>query len=197
MNFQNISSENSGTIYAGFLEWNLFKLIYIIFHILLTFVAPSVLSCIVWYERYGSELRYRTMAHMILSNVCVILIARCFTTRIPHIAILFISPLSPSKCDAIIFFARYSFLCTCIEIAIWQLAKYFYIFKWQHVVGLNDKFFSNYLTMCNLLLSAIFLFVTYMIGYHNAELDYHICTGNSPTFNILMSFRYHINFAIF
>ena len=188
MNFQNISNEIYGTIYAGFMEWDNFKLLYLIFHICLTFVAPLILYSIVWYERHGSDLQYRTVTHIVLSHICLISIAKCLTARIPYVAILFISPLSPNKCDLIILIGRHSFLCSFNEILIWQLTKYFYIFKWRHLVSLNDEFSAIFLTMCNLLLSAVFLIATYMSGYHNAELDYHICTGRSPRFNILTTF---------
>ena len=190
MHIQNISNENSGNFFAGFLEWDMFKLIYLIFHIVLTFLAPPVLYSIVWYERFGSGLHYRTFTNRILSHISLISIARCLTARIPYVAILYMSPLSTTKCDFIILGARYSFWCTLIEIEIWQLAKYFYIFKWKYLVMLNDKFFAKYLTMCNLLLSAVFLFATYMIGLHNVELDYQICTGNNPDLSILESLRY-------
>jgi hypothetical protein len=190
MSFQNISNENSGNFFAGFLEWDMFKLIYLIFHIALTFLAQPVLYSIVWYERFGSGLHYRTLTNRILSHICMISIVRCLTARIPYVAILFMSPLSLTKCDLLIFVGQYSFLCTLIEIEIWQLAKYFYIFKWKYLVKLNDKFFAKYLTACNLLLSSVFLFVTYMIGFHNVELDYQICTGNNPDLNIFTSLRY-------
>jgi hypothetical protein len=197
MNFQNISNEIYGTIYAGFMEWDNFKLLYLIFHICLTFVAPLILYSIVWYERHGSDLQYRTVTHIVLSHICLISIAKCLTARIPYVAILFISPLSPNKCDLIILIGRHSFLCSFNEILIWQLTKYFYIFKWRHLVSLNDEFSAIFLTMCNLLLSAVFLIATYMSGYHNAELDYHICTGRSPRVNIVNSFRYKLKQGIF
>ena len=191
MSFQNVSNENNGNFYAGFMEWDVFKQIYLIFHIVLTFVAPLLLYSIVWYERHGSDLYYRILTNRILSHICLISIARCLTARIPYVAILFMSPLSPTKCDVIIFVGRYSFLCTLIETAIWQLAKYFCIFKWRYLVRLNDELSAVYLTMCNLLLSAIFLFGTYMVGFHNVELDYQICTGINPELNILTSLRYN------
>ena len=181
--------ENSENFYAGLMEWDEFKLAYIIFHILLTFVAPTVLYSIFWYERYGSELQYRTLSNIILSHICLISLARCLIARIPYCAILILSPISLNSCDLIIWLGRYSFLCTFNEIAIWQLIKFLYIFKWQNLVGLNDEFFAICLTMCNILLSLVFLIYTYMTGYHNVELDYNICTGRNTSINILDMFR--------
>ena len=196
MDFQNISNENSGNFYAGFLKLESFKLFYLIFHIVLTFVAPLVLYSIIWYERYGSNLQYRTLTNIILSHICWISIARCLVSRIAYVGFLFINPLSSNTCDVIIFLGRYSVLCTFIEIVIWQLVKYFYIFKWKYLVGWNDEFFSTFLTLCNLMLSALFLFVTYMTGHHNAELDYHLCTGRNTSINIFTSSRCNIIFSL-
>jgi hypothetical protein len=190
MYFQNSSVYNSGNFYEGLMEWDWLKLVYITFHILLTFFAPSVLYGIVWYERFGLEMQYRCLTNMLLSHICWITVAKCLTLRIAFVSLLFVSPLSSYKCDLIIYIGRYSFLCSINEIAIWQLIKYFYISKWQYLVSLNDPFFANFLTMCNLMLSAVFLFVTFMTGHHNAEIDYHICTGLIPSHNILTAFRY-------
>jgi hypothetical protein len=190
MGFQNITNKTSSNSYAGLMEWDMFKVTYIIFHIVLTFVAPLILYSIVWYERFGSDFKYRILTNRILSHICWISIGRCLIARIPYSAIIFFGPFSTNICDIIILIGRYSFLCTFIEIAIWQLIKYFYIFKWKYMIRLNDDLSAICLTMCNLLFSAVFLFVSYMHGYHNAEVDFHLCTGKSPRINIATSFRY-------
>ena len=191
MYFQNNLLEQPDNFYEGLMKWDWFKLVYIIFHILLTLVAPTVLYGIVWYERCGSDMQYRCLTNRILSHICLITVVRCLTARIAYVAILFVSPISLNQCDIFIFLGRYSFICTINEIVLWQGIKYFYIIKWQYLVNLNDTFSANFLTMCNLLLSAVFLFVTYMTGHHNAELDFHVCTGHNTSFNILTTFRYN------
>jgi hypothetical protein len=160
--------------------------------IVLTFVAPLILYSIVWYEHYGSDFKYRLLTNRILSHICLISIGRCFIARIPYGAIIFFGPFSTNTCDVIILVARYSFLCTFIEIAIWQLLKYFYIFKWKYLVRLTDDISAICLTTCNLLLSAVFIFVTYMNGSHSTEVDYQICTGKRPNITIITSFRYNL-----
>jgi hypothetical protein len=55
------------------------------------------------------------------------------------------------------------------------------------MAALNDSFLATYVTICNLMLSAVFIATTHMMEYQNAELDYHICTGNHPHLNIIQS----------
>ena len=196
MIFENISNGTTGNFYSGFLELKSLKLFYIMFHIILTFVAPLILYSIVWYERFGADLMYRTLSNRILSHICLISIARCLIARIANVGFLFIIPLSSNTCDVILFSGRYGVLCSFIEIVIWQLVKYFYIFKWKYLVCWNDEFFATFLTLCNILLTAVFLFFTFMTGHHNAELDYHLCTGRSASANILTSYRYYDIFLI-
>ena len=110
MYFQNISMENTDdNFYTGLMKWDELKLGYIIFQILLTFLAPTILFSIFWYERYGSVLQYRTLTNIIMSHICLISIVRCFISRIPYIAILSFSPFSSNTCDLIVFGGRYSF----------------------------------------------------------------------------------------
>ena len=59
---------------------------------------------------------------------------------------------------------------------------------------MNDYFVSRFITLCNLMVSAIICLVTYILGYHNWELDFHICSGKSPTENILLTIT-HFSFA--
>ena len=55
------------------------------------------------------------------------------------------------------------------------------------MVNLDEGFIAFFVTTCNVALCAIFTFVGYRMGYNNAELDYHICTGKSPHDNIVQN----------
>ena len=83
---------------------------------------------------------------------------------------------------------RYCFVCRLIQLTIRQLIKYLYIFQWKHVVSLNDDFFAIYFTLCNILLSFLFIYSLYLLGFHNSEVDYHLCSGKHPEDNILEEF---------
>ncbi len=52
------------------------------------------------------------------------------------------------------------------------------------MVRLNDSFFALFVTIVNVVLSFVFVFVAYFLGFHNEEPDYHICTGQKPSVNI-------------
>ena len=77
------------------------------------------------------------------------------------------------------------FFVVCISlITIRHIIIYFYVFKWKYVVLLNDDFFSQWITTVIFVLSFVFEFISYYLGYHNEDLDYHICSGNNPFVNI-------------
>ena len=183
MNFNNNSS---GDFYAGIMVPE-FKIFFLTFHILISFIAPGLLYCIIWYERFSSAQTHQTMINLILSHTCWISIARCFIGRIPYVVILFLGPFSSNVCNLFIFSARYFFLCVFIEIFLWQAIKFLFIFQWKHMAALSSNFIATFITIWNLFFSAVFILTTQMLEFHNAELDYHICTGKHPHVNINQS----------
>jgi len=94
------------------------------------------------------------------------------------------SPLPRPVCDGVMMAARYFFLCVITQIVLWQLMKYLYIFHWYRINLVVDNFISIFVTMANLMLSGLLIVVTYVIGFNNAELDFHLCTGKDPFVNI-------------
>jgi hypothetical protein len=107
-------------------------------------------------------------------------------------------PYSLNVCNGILFVGRFFFLLYLTEITLWQATKYLYIFQWKYLVALNDQFVAICITICAVTFSIIFISTTYMLGYQNAEIDFHICTGNSPHDNIihsriLMNWMQHLN----
>lgn len=53
---------------------------------------------------------------------------------------------------------------------------------------MNDDFFAIYFTLCNIILTFLFIFTCYQLGFHNSEVDYHICSGKHPKDNIMEDF---------
>ena len=164
--------------FAGLMEWDGFKTFFLVFQIFLTLVGPPLLYSVIWYERNTFESNYRTVLNHLLSHICMISIVRLLVVRIPHAIMLLSAPFSTEFCNIITFNGRYFFLCIYAELALWQIVKFLYIFQWKHVAILNEDFWAFYLTLWNCLMSFIFIFTTYMMGYQNAELEQHICTGN-------------------
>ena len=181
-------NSTSQTFYTGLVQWDSIKAFYLIFHILLTFIGPGLLYSIVWYERFSSDIRYRTLMNQLLSHICTFSIVDCLSNRILYVSILYIGPYSTSVCQFSSFVGRYFYLIRIIELSIRQLIKYFYIFQWKYIVSLNNDFFAIFFTLCNLALSFLFVFTTYELGFQNSDLDFHICTGKTPLDNILSTF---------
>ncbi len=186
MDFNN--SSTSTTFYTGLVEWDFIKVIYLIFHILLTFIGPGLLYSIVWYERYSSDIRCRTLMNQLLAHICILSIIDCLINRIPYISIIFIGPYSSTTCGYLSFMGRFCYLIRIIELSIRQIIKYFYIFQWKYLVSLNNDFFAIFFTIWNLILCFLFIFISYQLGFQDSDLDYHICTGKQPKENIMETF---------
>ena len=69
-------------------------------------------------------------------------------------------------------------------ISMRNLVKDLYVMQWRHVANFNDDFLAEFVTVLLFELSAVFSVTTFMLGYHNEDLDYHLCTGRNPTLNI-------------
>ena len=150
----NETLENTTLFYEGLLEWDSLKIFYLIFHLFNGLLGPVFLYCVVWYEKFSSDLRVRTLLNQLLTHLCYITFTSGLIIRIPYITLFFLSPFSDESRDFIILFSRYSFVCIILEITLCQVVKYFYIFQWKYVVGLNDDFAAVFLTLWNLFISA-------------------------------------------
>jgi hypothetical protein len=182
------------TFYVGLLKLDGLKLLNLILNVIILFLGPLLLYAVIWYERFSADLNYRTLINQLLSHLCWIEIFSCIFSRLGYFVIYFLSPLPAAICDLAIFLGRYTFLITTAEIALRQMIKYFYIFNWKNLVGLDDDFAALFITLLNLLLSFVFIFVTYFLGFHNEELDFHICTGRKPLDNVAIMMK-KIGFA--
>jgi hypothetical protein len=154
----------------------------IVSNLLILFLGPSLLYAVIWYERFSADLMYRTLINQLLSHLCYIQALNCILSRLAFILIYSFGPFPGIACDVIFTYARYAFVATITEITIRQVIKYFYIFNWKHVVGLNDDFAAFYITFVNLGLSAILVFVFYFLGFNNEGL----------LFEHLMALFYHL-----
>ncbi len=167
MDFQNNLAGNSTSysFYAGLVEWDYIKVFYLIFHILLTFIGPGLLYSIVWYERFSSDIRCRTLMNQMLGHMCILSIIDCLISRTIYVSIIYFGPYSTSSCECISFMYRFSFLVRIMELIIRQLIRYFYIFQWKYLVSLNHDFLPFSLQLA-ILLFALCLFL------HCTSLDF-------------------------
>jgi hypothetical protein len=167
-----------------------FKILLAICHIFVTLTAPIILYTIYWYERYGADLRYRTLMNQLLSYYCLLTLFCSLTARFLNCIVFFIGPLPSNYCTFSIFTSRFFFQSGMGEIVIRQIIKFLYIFQWKHLVSLNDDFAAAFLTLFNLVFCAIFSFTVSFLGYVTVEVDFHICTGKDPEITIANAFRY-------
>jgi hypothetical protein len=175
-----LSVEHNQNFFAGYQEWDSIKIIYIIFHALLTFIVPSLLYSIYWYERYSPDLQYRMASNILLSHTCWIGILRCFLTRIPAVFIFVGGPFSFPLCDVVYILGRFSFVIFFNEVAIWQLVRFVFIAKRTKLIINEDNLIAFYLTLCNIVLTVTFMVYVEMLSFRVTEIDYHICTGVDP-----------------
>jgi len=119
------SFENENqNFFAGFQEWDWLKVTYISFHVLLTFIVPTLLYSICWYERYSPDLQYRMVSNILLSHTCWIGIFRSFFARIPAVIFFTSGPFAVAVCDSFSIIAKYLFVIYFNELAIWQFVRF-------------------------------------------------------------------------
>ena len=176
--------------FSGVREKNGFGLFFLLYQIAITLTAPIIQYSIYWYERYSADIRYRTLMNQLLSHYFLVCFFGSFIPRIPQAIYHLQGPMSPSFCTFSMGFSRYIFLLSITELGTRQTIKLLYIFKWKYIVGLNDDFAAFFLTLNNIVLSGLFIFTTYYLGYFTAEVDFHVCTGKHPTENIAVAFAY-------
>ena len=75
----NITEETN--FYAELLAWDSIKVIYILFHLIITLVSPSLFLSIIWYEKTSSNLTYRTLINQVLSHLCRLHLVGCLVRQ--------------------------------------------------------------------------------------------------------------------
>jgi hypothetical protein len=171
--------------FAGFQEWDWIKVLYVVFHIILTFVVPSLLYSICWYERYSPDLRYRMLSNILLSHTCWIGIFRSIFARIPAVIMFISGPFPVVVCDAFSIFAKFSFVIFITELAIWQFIRFICITKGMKMRIVEDDLIAFYLTLSNLIISMGVTVASETLSFRISEIDHHICTGVDPNEAIL------------
>ena len=87
-------------------------------------------------------------------------------------------------CDVLVLMMRFYYVCCISLINFRHLVRDLYVFRWRHVASLNYDFFVKFVTNFVLAFASVFTLTTYMLGYHNGDLEYHLCTGRNPMVHI-------------
>lgn len=170
--------------FSGFYEWDSLKYFSVIWQTIVFVIGPVLLLSIVWYVKYSSDFVHRTLINQLFSQICIAHILACLITHSSYTSILIFGPQSESICNFVIFIGRFSYTVILSLLALHQVIKYMYIFNWSFIVSLNDDFFTIFLTLHLTILSLVFTFVGLFLGFHNNDLDYHLCRGVNPNLEI-------------
>ena len=170
--------------FDGFYRWDVTKYISVIWQFVIIAICPVLLYSVVWYERHSADLRYRTIINRLLSRLCFIDIVACIVAQSSYLIIFIFGPLEVNYCNFIVMVARFFYVVCISIITLRQIVRYLYIFKWKYVACLNDDFLAEFITLYLFVFGFTFSFATFVLGYHNEDLDFHICTGNNPLVNI-------------
>lgn len=85
---------------------------------------------------------------------------------------------------------RFLFLCVLTQLVMRQVIKFVYIFKFKWFMSMDEDFAAQCLTLCNIVLCAVVAMTTQLLGFHNAEVDFHVCLGKDPNETIRKTFQY-------
>jgi hypothetical protein len=188
--FNGPGNQTGGIYFEGLLEPDIFKTLVNVLNVVILPFGPAALYSIVWYERYSSDLHHRTVINQLLSQYCMVGIFNSLTVRIATLLNLMVGPFPDEVCQASILISRTTFLVGITTLLLRQTLKFVYVFQWRQLLALDDDYAALLLLVWNVALSAVFNVALHSLGYFNAELDYHICTGKNPADNIAKSFRY-------
>ena len=78
--------------------------------------------------------------------------------RLPSIYFLTFGSLPSGGCYVSSFLGYANYLSMVSEVFLRQMIKYLYIFKFKHIVGLNDDIFAVFLTSFNVMISSLLAF---------------------------------------
>ena len=188
---QSLTILESENFYSNLTKWDSAKYATLFFKIILTITGNVLLYGVIWYECFSADLRYRTLMNQMLSHLCILHICEGPVFMIGFVIYFCFDEHPENFCHIIAFAGRLLFLCSLTQLTLRQLIKYYCIFHRKHCF--NDDFAAVFLLTANVMLSNIFEFVTYFFGHHNAEINFHCCTGRKPSENIARTMNYMKN----
>ena len=95
-------------------------------------------------------------------------------------------PQSKGFCAVIIFGSNFFLTLGLLYLNTIIIMRYLYIFKWKTVGAINDDVFALFSTINNILISFLFNFVIYKLGFAD-NVNYHFCIDVYPNASSLVS----------
>ena len=167
--------------FAGFYEWDMLKVIYLIQQAILSIVGPAFIYIVIAYE---TSQNHRLLPNQLLSHLFMANLVRLFTARILYLIGIFFGPLSDWFCESVVHSNRFFFLLFFTHLALWQGVKCLQRFKPRYILTIDDDFFATFLTEASVLFNGLHVIFAHMIGMQYDDIDYHICTGRSHRENM-------------
>lgn len=177
---------NSGEyyFYTGLMKGDFIKITSLFIKIVLFVTGTLLLYGVIWYERFSADIYYRTLLNQMVSHICMIHLFGGFVLMFGYIMIFGFQIQCQVLCNFIFFNARFFIVSSLTHLTVRQCIKCLYIFQRRFVTCVNDDFVAVFLLLCNVMLCGLYTFVAYFFGHHNAEINYHCCTGKAYSKNI-------------
>jgi hypothetical protein len=172
------------TFFSGLFQWDTIKVLHVILNSFIMVFGPILLGLAVWYEKKIADVVYRTLINQLLSYLFIFESIVCVVSRLGYFVNFCFGPNSALICDVNIFLGRLIYVFMITQITVRQFIKYMYIFNWKYIVKLDDNFMAFFLTLTNLMFSLLLCMYSFVLGFHNEELDFHICRDRHPLDNI-------------
>jgi len=144
----------------------------------ITLITP--LSCIiVWYERFGSDLR-RTLLNQLVASLCWNIIFQNLATQPMEVFLTLYGPLDPWFCfiHAVLKFS--CFFHWVVIIFFMALVKYLSIFLLQNPMSIKSEFWYLVINLVTVILCVLSQLVYYAMPGRKPN-NYYVCIGEDPS----------------
>ena len=131
------------------------------------------------YDRYGLDHHRRTLINQLSCAACLMLFIMNMTLTNLIAYVHLTGPQSKIFCAIIIFGSNFYLTLGLLYLDTIIIMRYLYIFKWKTIGAINDDVFALFATVNNILISVLFNFVVYKLGFAD-NVNYHFCINVRP-----------------
>ena len=195
----NLTVSKMDNLYAEFTENRSSKVLCVIFSSLSAPLVALLFYGIAWYEQYGSDHR-RTLINKLVSSQCWAVIQYFLLSQSADVLDYIVGALSEQVCLFQLIFKNALKTQVLLFIDMGLFIQYLFIFWLKNPAGINDDFWSLFLTMWIAGFSYIFYFVYFLLPGRKPP-SFYICGNVDPkhdwTFPVSSSGHFEIFSLIF
>lgn len=174
-----ITNDSMENIFAPIYAWSAPKVLGMTLYFLTETLGNSLLIGIIWYEKCGSDPSTRTLINKLTSAFCTMLLVMNLTLTNYVAYVHLTGPSGIRLCSFSIFCSNF-FLCLgLLYLDTIIILRYMYIFWWKNVGAINDRAFSLFSTVNNIVIAFLIGIILYILGF-NQNINYFICCGQDP-----------------